>query len=206
MAIRTRRALYWIAAGGIAVATACMGTKSSTTQLSTAPVPPRAMKTMIVFAARLDAVHRRAVEDGLVVALAEREVAAQPSHQLFPSLPPERANAQAAVRAAGFDGILVVALKGIREDSTLIPEYERDFWSAYWAPDRDYWSRGSASSGEAMTVQSTLWDTRRADKLVFALYDEMVGPAANRDFVRIVANSVVSSLDKAKLIPEPKER
>jgi len=187
----------------IAVLAACGGTQTSVTQLWKAPIVAAPMKSMIVFGANLDEANRRALEDAYATALSARGVDAKPSYLLFPGEPPEREAAQQAIKNAGFDGILVSRLRGIRERQTYVPgDYGAGFWSGYYGSGWGYWSPGYVQTDELVAYDTTLWDARIGDKLEFALTTQTKNPSSDKDSVQSLTKTVVKALGEQKLLRE----
>ena len=173
-------------------------TPTSVTQLWKAPVAAAPLKTVIVFAAQIDEANRRSLEDSYAEALRRRGLTATPSYTIFPGEPPARQ----AVKAAGFDGILVSMMRSFREPPTYVPGwYEGGFWHSYYGPGWDYWSPGYVISDPIVSFDTTLWDTRIDDQLVFAITTETNNPTSSMDFVESLPTTVGSALDKQRLIP-----
>jgi hypothetical protein len=158
---------------------------------------------MVIFAAHMDEANRRALEDAYVAALAQRGVTAKQSYTIFPGEPPPRDQARAVLKQAGLDGILVSRLRSIREEQTYVPGYydEGGFWGGYYGPGWATWSPGYLVTDEIVDVDTTLWDTRSGDQLVFAVTTRTVNPSSGKNFVPSVVNTVVSSLDKQAFLP-----
>lgn len=203
MPVSTRRHVFRVAAAlGLALVTSCAGPSTSVTQVWQAPWTPPPMKSMIVFGARMDEANRRVLEDGLVADLAKHGVAAKPSYTIFPGDPPEREKARAAVTEAGFDGILVATLKSVREKQTYVPgSYSGGFWSSYYGPGWGSFSPGYVVTDEIVSFETTLWDARAEDKLVWTMLSETTNPSSGSDFVRSLTKKVMQGLDKARSIP-----
>jgi hypothetical protein len=179
----------------------CGGPTTSVTQVWQAPWAPPPMKSMIVFAARMDEANRRALEDELVAALGTHEVTAKPSYLLFPGEPPDRDRAREAVKGAGFDGILVATMKSVREKQTYVPgTYGGGFWASYYGSGWSAYTPGYVVTDEVVSFETTLWDTRAEDKLAFATFTETTNPSAGQKFVRSLTDSVVEALDTARLV------
>jgi hypothetical protein len=204
MSILTRRhAVGWWLAALVLLGAACGGTaQTSVTQLWKAPIATAPIKTLIVFAAHMDEANRRALEDGYVTALTSHGLTVKQSYVFFPGEAPSREQAKQSVKQAGFDGILVSTLRGVTERQTYVPGwYEGGFWYSYYGPGWDYWSPGYVHTDRVVNFDTTLWDTRVNDQLVFALTTETSNPSSGKDFVRSLTKTVVSALDKQRLIP-----
>lgn len=215
MALSTRRhALRLHAAPALALAVllalpivaSCAGPATSVTQVWQAPWSPPPMKKVIVFGARMDEANRRALEDALVSDFARRGVTAMPSYVLFPGEPPDRDKAREAVKTAGFDGILVATLKSVREKQSYVPgSYGGGFWASYYGSGWSYYSPGYVVTDEVVTFETTLWDTRAEDKLVWAMSTATTNPSSGREFVKSLTTAVIEGLEKSRFTPpEPR--
>jgi hypothetical protein len=163
------------------------------------------MKRMIVFVARMDEPNRRALEDGLATELRRRGVDARPSYELFPGELPERAKAQAMVREQGYEGILFATLKDVTERQTFVPGTTGGFWTSYYGYGWGYGSPGYVMTDEIVTFETTLWDARAEDRLVWTLLTKTTNPSSGRSFVKSLTNAVAPALEKARLVPPERD-
>ena len=203
MHLTRRHALAsWIAAVASVLLAACGSSgKTSVTQMWKAPISAPAVSSVIVIAANLDEASRRALEDAYVATLATHGVTARQSYTLFPGEPPPQEQARETVKNAGFDGILVSRLRKAREKQTYVPgDYEGGFWDGYYGSGFGMWSPGYVVTDEVVSFDTTLWDTRKGDQLVFALTTETTNPAAHKNFIPSLTSSVASALQKQLLI------
>lgn len=200
-----------LAAAALAVVTAAgsvgCGTKTSVTQLWSAPVPASVppMRKVVVMATRMDEASRRAMEDSLVAALALHGVHGVPSYKLFPGELPPREEAQATVESMQIDGILTANFKGIRETLTYAPRYYAGgFWSGYygwgWGWGGSYYD-GYLDTDELVNVETTLWDARAPDTIVWAALTTTRNPRSGHDFVESVTEKVIPALAESRFIP-----
>jgi hypothetical protein len=210
MLLTLRHALVcWIAAVAAVLLAACgSGGKTSVTQMWKAPVSTPPVSSVIVIAANLDEANRRALEDAYVAALAQHGLKAKQSYTMLPGEPPPRDQAREIVKSAGFDGILVSRLRSATEKQTYVPgTYEGGFWEGYYGgPGWGTWSPGYVITDEVVSFDTTLWDTRKGDQLVFALTTETTNPASNKNFIPSLTKTVVSALQKQMLIPPTKQQ
>ena len=189
MSLSTRRhVLCGVGSLAIAFVAGCGGPSTSVTQVWNAPLAAPPMRKIVVFAARTDEANRRALEDKLVAELAKRGVA--------------------AVQGRGFDGILVATLKNVRERLSYVPgTYSGGFWNDYYyGPGWTSWSPGYVRTDEIVNFETTLWDARAEDKLVWAALTKTVNPSSGRDFVKSLTDAVLPPLEKAgRIPPKPEE-
>jgi len=192
-----------IAALAFVHATGCSTTRTSVTQLWQAPSPSAGpMRSVIVFGARTDEANRRVIEDGFVDELAEHAVQGVPSYKIFPDKLPDQKEARERVKNLGFDGIFVASLKDVREHQSYVPgTYTAGFWSGYYGPGWGYGNPGYVVSDEIVTFETTLWDTRAEDKLVWAALTKTKNPSSGRDFVESLTGAVLPKLEQARFIP-----
>lgn len=196
-----------LGAGALVLAAGCGGPSTSVTQTWSAPLGAPPMKTMLVFAAKMDEANRRALEDGLVAELGKHDVAAKPSYVLFPGEPPERDTAREAVKSAGFDGVLVATMTSVREKQTYVPgSYGGGFWTSYYGNAWSSYSPGYVVTDEVVSFETTLWDSRAEDKLVWASFTETTNPSEGRDFVKSLTKAMMGSLEKTGVIPPERKR
>jgi len=208
MSLGTRRStLLGIAVLTLALLPSCNNPKTSVTQVWKAPWRPPSMKTMIVFATRLDEANRRTFEDGAVAVLARHDVKARQSYVLFPGTPPDRDVARQLVQDQGFDGILVASLRDVRERQTYVPgTYQGGFWGSYYNQGWGAWSSGYVVTDEIVSFETTLWDTRAEDRLVWTALTETTNPSAGPKFVQSVTGAIEQSLVRTGIIPPAREQ
>jgi len=201
MSIGARRYVLWLFAT-LAPLASCSSTKTSVTQVWQAPVRPAVpMRSMLVFVARMDEPNRRALEDGLVMELRRRDVNARPSYELFPGELPARAEAQALVKNQGYDGILYSTLLDVKERQTFVPGTTGGFWTSYYGYGWGYGSPGYVMTDEVVTFETTLWDARMEDKLVWTLLTKTLNPSSGKSFVKSLSGAVAPALEKGRLVP-----
>lgn len=186
------------------LAAACGGPSTSVAQLWSAPMPASLppMRKIVVMATRMDEANRRALEDSFVAALSVHGVEGVPSYRLFPDRLPERAQAEAAVQSVGADGILSANFKGVQEKLTYVPGYAGGLWGGYYGWGYGYgYGYGYVDTDEFVNLETTLWDSRAADTVVWAALTNTKNPSTGQDFVRSVTAKVIPQLAEARLIP-----
>ena len=207
MALRSRTfmAVVVVAGAGALALVAGEGCRPNTsvTQIWRSPLARAPMTKLIVFGAKMDEANRRALEDGFVAELAKRGVGALPSYSVFPGDPPEHEKAQAIVAENGFDGILVATLRSVRESQRYVPGHAGPFWSGYYGPGWGYAysTPGYLVTDKTVTCETTLWDTRAQDQLVWAGLTETDNPGNGSGFVSSLTRAVLGHLDGAGFVP-----
>jgi hypothetical protein len=187
-----------------ALLTGCGGPKTSVTQVWKATVTSP-LRSVLVFGTNMDETNRRALEDAMVSELGRHHVAAKPSYELFPGKPPDREDARKLVTQSGFEGVLVATLRKVSERSTVLPgAYYGGFWSSYYGQAWGYYDPGYVLTDEVVSFETTLWDARAGDRLVWSADLETTNPSDGREFARSLTGRVVSTLDKSGFLP-PKE-
>jgi hypothetical protein len=190
------RLLRPIALFGMFACASCSATRTSVTQIWSAPVATAPMKHVLVFGARLDEATRRVLEDGFVAELAKHGVAARRSYELFPGELPERDKARPVIEERGFEGILVATLKNVTKTEMIVSTSR--FWSTYGG-SMAY--PGYVVTEPIVNFETTLWDARHDDLLGFAALTKTASPSSDRDFVKSLTETVVSSLVEARFVP-----
>lgn len=217
MALRTRLSTFALTLGlglGLGAVAGC-GTQTSVTQLWSAPASPSTppMRTIVVMAVDLDEANRRSLEDALVRELAEHGVDGVTSYVLFQDGPPDREKAQATVERVGADGILTAKLRGIRERLGYVPgTYPGGWWGGYYGYGWPYAYQygygaydGYGYADELVNIETTLWDARAADTVVWSALTETENPSNGSAFVESVSEKVVPAIAAARFIP-PKRK
>jgi hypothetical protein len=201
--LHERRApLVALALLACALGAAGCATQTSVTQVWSAPVRAvTPMRKVVVMATQMDEANRRALEDSFTRALAAHGVQGIPSYSIFGDKLPARAEAQAAVDQIGADGILTANFKGIREELSYPPGYYAGgFWGGYYGSGYGY-TGWYGYADEYVNLETTLWDTRVGDTVVWAVLTSTTNPTSGRDFVTSVTKKVIPALADARLIP-----
>jgi hypothetical protein len=183
---------------GVLACASCSSTRTSVTQVWQAQVATAPMKHVLVIGARLDEATRRVLEDGFVAELAKHGVFARRSYELFPGELPDRETARPLVEEKGFEGILVATLKNVGKTETVVSTSRATrFWSSYGSMGYP----GYVVTEPIVNFETTLWDSRQEDTLGWAALTKTASPSSDRDFVKSLTETVVSSLVEARLVP-----
>lgn len=200
MYITTLGLLRPVALVGILACASCATTRTSVTQIWQAPAAAAPMKRVLVFGARLDEATRRVLEDGFAAELAKYGVDASRSYELFPGELPDRDVARPIVEARGFEGMLVATLKNVTKTQTVVSTAPPGrFWSSYGS---SWGYQGYVVTEPVVNFETTLWDARRDGVLDWAALTKTASPTSDRDFVKSLAETVVSQLADARLLPK----
>jgi hypothetical protein len=93
-------------------------------------------------------------------------------------------------------------MRNIREKQTYIPgTYQGGFWTSYYNQGWGSWSPGYVITDEIVSFETTLWDTRAEDRLVWAMLTETTNPSSGPKFVQSVTRSIEVGLERAGLVP-----
>jgi hypothetical protein len=177
--------------------------KTSLTQVWSAQVPAavRPMRKLVVMASKMDEANRRVLEDTFVAGLSARGVEAIPAYRLFPEGVPDRAKAEQAVQSLGADGVLVATFRGSNEVQTYTPGIVTPGYYAWgYASYADYYP-GYVSTDVYVRLETTLWDARAANTVVWSGLTNTQNPSSGRDFVNSVSATVLPALSNAGFIP-----
>jgi len=154
-----------------------------------------------VFAGRVTEQDRRTLEDGFVAALSACGVRATTSDMLFKQteVPPDANAIRAALRSRGYDGALVLTMKGVTDGALVAPDIDwaaGGFYEAYWGPG----ALAYTESDPFVKFETTLWSASTG-KMVWSAVTQTRNPTSKADFVSSLAKAVVPSLATAGLIP-----
>jgi hypothetical protein len=187
-------------------APAC-ATKTSVTQVWQAPTqgPVRApMRAVLVFGVRSEESTRRILEDEVVAALARNGVRSAPSYAVFVGdATPPIDQARKMVDEQHFEGVLVLKLQDIKEEQHYVPPAGH-FWNGYYGYGwgwGGYTSPGYMATDEIVTFETTLWDLRGDDRLVWTAQTQTTNPRSGHDFARSLSKAVIPALTKARWLP-----
>lgn len=197
-----RRSLSLVLAG-IGLSSASLAACSTPTQVTSSWRDPTyeaaPLRNWLVIGARVDATHRRMLEDRFAAELGAHGVRATPSYRVFATEAlPEREEARAAVASAGYDGVLVSTKKGVRETFSVEPG--DTFWGGFYGPA---WvtSPPYIDTDEYVKFETTVWDPRGEGKLVWSTVTNTVNPTSEADFVSSLTRTIVPALTKAGFLP-----
>jgi hypothetical protein len=201
-----RRSSVCRAVAASAVVLACAACSTATTTIAQEWRDPSyaagPMTSLLVVAARVTPLQRRALEDGFASALTMHGIRATPSYTLFPGDLPDPAQAKAAVQKEGFDGVLVSVLRSLDEKTFLDVRTGSGggFFDGYWGPG---WAEPPPRprTDENVRFETTLWDPHGRGKLVWSAATETVSPASGHGFVSSLVNRIEPALMDADLIP-----
>lgn len=179
-----------LALGGCQPQTIVLGTASPEQGSSQRP-PMR--KMLVVLGARMGEADRRAIEGGFATGLRGHGVDARAAFEIFPTRPADREQAHAALVASGYDGVLIVALAKVEDEQCGSLGAEN---GAPCMHDRG----GYMVTDRYVTIESTLWDVRGNDAIVWAAGTETVNPSNRDQLAESVSLVVVPALSHARLI------
>jgi hypothetical protein len=174
----------------------------ATTQMTDTWVDPAArgagLKKVAVIALAKDPGLRRMAEDE--VAKQSRETQLVPSYKVLEATDLQNREAvKTRLRAAGFDGVLVMKMAGVSEKLVPVPGGPYDRFDAYYD-----WAYGSAYGGwyeteTTVRVISSLYALDR-DKLIWSGMSKTFDPTSARQMVDDVSHEVAKSLQKERLV------
>lgn len=157
--------------------------------------PP--MRKLLVLGARMGEGDRRAIEGGLAIGLRGTGVDARPAFEVFQAPPTDRDQARAALVASGYDGVLIVALARVEDEQCGVLGAENGGPCIYGR-------HGYMVTDRYVTIESTLWDLRGTDEIVWAAGTETVNPSNRNQLAESVSHVIVPELARARFLsPEP---
>jgi hypothetical protein len=174
--------------------------------------PP--LSKVLVISVRKDAAKRRLMEDTFTKVLSKHDVAAIPSYRIWEDALPDTQTVADEVRAAGYDGVIVVSKLDTREDVTYVPGYTRTEPETRYNP----WLRGYYTYYKQVTVEGyeetervvrhriDVWLVRgqgvQAGQLVWTAEGEVIDPTSLQEVSKEISKKIVPELAKAKLLPK----
>jgi hypothetical protein len=152
------------------------------------------MRKIFVLGGTTNETNRRTLEDSFASSLAQHSVAATPSYSVFPGTP-DRDTVKQYLQAQGYDGALVVKLRGVHTQTTLVPDADwGGYWGYAWGPN--YY----VETDQYVKVETSLWDAHHA-KLVWSAVTQTENPMSSSDAIHSVVTKITSTLTKEGLIP-----
>lgn len=194
-------ALIAVALGDVACATPT----SVTSEWKNPSYAAGPLHNVLVIGGRLDYSQRRTLEDGFVSALEAHGVRAIPSHDAFPGGLPDATMVRATVEKEGFDGVLIAAMRGIRERTAVEPGAGwngGELYGGYWGD----WGPGSWGGGGAYYVEedvkfeTTVW-TPSGSQMIWSAVTQTENPRSGKDFAQSLVKRVVPAMARDGLVP-----
>jgi len=196
-----RRTFATLALGTAALLAACSTTRVTGTWSDPA-FTPRPLTSVMVVGVSKEQTARRLYEDQLVQLLAERGVRAVPSYASVPAdagafADPQRL--EAAARAAGVDAVLSSQVRGVDQQTTVVPGTVGMMpgpWGVGWGGfyGRAFYQPPMVTTWTTVRIESLLFDVK-ADRTVFAVTtDSDAGSGAQDRIIRELSQLVVDQL------------
>jgi hypothetical protein len=187
----------------IGILSACGGGSNATVKETwTAPGVTRLdFRKVAVVMVDKDESTSRIAEDAMVNRFRERGITAVPSYNLaIPAAAMKDGDAvKEALRAQGFDGVLVMRIVGSRTEEDY---YAGSYYGSSFGP---YWGSAWASPGYVETDTYTTLETNlyslEDDQLMWAAQSEVRDPENVRDLVEQVASAAGKKLQEQGLMP-----
>lgn len=154
------------------------------------------MKNVLVIAVRSDAVRRRLWEDAFAQSLSARGSKATPSYSIWANAVPDTAQVIEAVRAQGFDGVVVSMRLADGTEKTFVPGYVRrepetrqsPWTGAYYTAWRTVEVPSREDTQTVANFQTDVWSTLDGGKLVWS--------GSDRTTNTVDANTIKARVDK----------
>lgn len=171
---------------------------------------------ILVIAVKKDATKRRIWEDAFTGGLSKHGVAATASYQLFPDVPPDTDQVNSAVKAHGFDGILVILKLPTEINKSYVegytttvqkvsynPEYSSfngPYWERYQTYYREIDHSGYVDSQSVARREIDVTTTGTNGRLIWSTTSRTPDPGVVVDVQNDIVDLVISQLDKQKII------
>ena len=189
--------LYTIAA--LLLLTGCASTQMQSTWTNPEAQPIRFDKTLAVFMSPQEGV-RRAAEDRLVERIGPARSAASYTVLSAAELNDVEA-AKQKVRAAGFDGAVVMRVIGTRQEQTYVPPaYYGRHWGGYWSRGwREVYEPGYLRTDTFVRVETNVYSLAD-DKLIWSGISETFDPTETTRMVDEVADAAAEEMTRRGLL------
>jgi len=171
--------------------------------------PETPMVNMLVITLKQDPARRRMWEDRFVRELSKRGVTATPSYRLFEQAVPDTQQVIEAVRAHGYDGVLVTHKLATQGETRYVPGYttrvpvsERPPGSGwYYTYYRDVYYPGYTETDSVVSYETHVWSTKDGGRMVWAGTSQSVNPSSSEDVNREISKLIVPELSRKSVIP-----
>lgn len=163
-------------------------------------------RILVVGVAKED-LSRRIYEDGLAAALSGDGTTAVSSYRQVPGTGrPSEARLKSAVRAGGFDGLLVTRLRKVDSQTTYVPPrtytVPRHYVTCYGYITTAYdvvHHPGYLRQDTIVQLETNLYDAR-TDQLLWSGRSDTMNPKSVQDAIDSVARALASELRKAGMV------
>jgi hypothetical protein len=163
--------------------------------------PP--LENVLILVVKKEDVRRRIMEDAFVSAITSRGLKATPSYRLFPALPDSSQMAE-AVRANGYDGVIVASKLPTRTDSTFVNSYTtREARTHYVLLTHSYQTYyaevehpGYAETERTVRHRIDVWSARDGGHLWWSGEGQNVDPESSDVISHEIVRTVVPELVK----------
>ncbi len=167
---------------------------------------------MLVIAARKDQTMRRLWEDGFVSELQKHGMTAVPSYRLFEQRLPDSAQAAAAVRSNGYDGVLVSRVLPPQTNVRYVPGYistepatAYDPWTQMiYSYDMEIEHPGYTRTEKVAQQEIQVWSTTGKGQLIWSGTTQTIDPSSSKDIENQIVNLIVPELANQGIIPGEK--
>jgi len=185
----------------VALAVVAFGSSCASTEMTSTWVDPTAkgspLSKIAVVALTPDPGLRRMAEN--TAATQMEGVQAIPSYQILGDTDlKNRELVKAKLRAAGFDGVLVMRIAGVSEQVSPAGPYGTFDGYYDWAAAPVY-APGDLQTETVVRVVSNLYSLNQ-NKLVWSGVSETFDPANSKDFVKGVSKAVAKSMQKDRVV------
>ena len=205
-----------LALGGLALglASSSLGCASAKlVNLWKDPEYPKApLQNLLVVAVRKEPAKRRLYEDALVAGFRDKGIAATPSYRQFREVLPDTNMMREAVRARGYDGVVVTTKLPTETNTRFVPGYvttvpvtRHDPWTGYY---HTHWARvqhpGYVERERVVRYQVDVWSTEQGGSMVWTGTTESFDPSSTAEVTRHVGSLVVPELVKQGIVAAAK--
>ncbi|MCU0608554.1 MAG: hypothetical protein MUF22_02145 [Chitinispirillaceae bacterium] len=167
---------------------------------------------MLIISVRKDATKRRIWEDAFANELVKHGVAATSSYSLFPDAPPDTSQVDSAVKAIGFDAILIATRRPTQKTTQLIEGYtttrEAVLYSFYWQTYRTYYHEiehpGYIDTFKVAINTIDVLTTGKDGRLIWSATSRTPDPNSVTDVQQGIVGLVTSDLTQRNIIRSEK--
>ncbi|MGZ3421174.1 MAG: hypothetical protein ACXVEF_32715 [Polyangiales bacterium] len=145
------------------------------------------MEKIVVIGLHLKPEQRRLVEDQLAASLERKGMQVTASYRVLGDLLPDSDTGKSTLQRAGYQGALIVSLRGVEDRRRYIP---KDVWAG---PYFGYYDAGYMANETIVTFDSALFDLRDG-KRAWTLTTETTNPSSGADSAKSLSKEVVSKL------------
>lgn len=171
--------------------------------------PESPMQNVLVVAMKTNSAHRRVWEDNFNTALTRQGVTATPSYRLWPDAVPDTQQVIEAVRANGYDGVVVthkleteVQTRHVSGYTTTQPVAVQNPWTGWYSTVyQQVHHPGYTETERVVQHQTDVWSTKDGGRMVWTGVSRVIDPSSSEAVNKDITRMIIPELAKMHVLP-----